>query len=83
MYKVNNINGMFLAQLSPYCENKSHYSAFKQALLDFLQFSPALYSAQWSFTSLTKSLRGSSKEKLYILVLQVAAITFNGSVLTL
>lgn len=73
MYKVININGVFLAQLVTYCDNKSHSSAFKQALLDFLQFSPALYSAQWSFISLTKSSQGSSKEKLYILVFPVSS----------
>lgn len=73
MYKVNNINVVFLAQLARYCDNKSNSSAFKQALPDFLQFSPALYLAQWSFTSLTKSSQGLSKEKLYILVFPVSS----------
>lgn len=55
-----------MTQLASYYEIKNHSSASKQALLDFLPFSPALSSAQWSFTFLTKSSQDSSKDKLYI-----------------
>lgn len=56
----------FFLVLTQLDKTKSHSSVFKQALLDYLQFSPASYSAQWSFTSSTKSSQASSKDKLYI-----------------